>query len=99
MGFKTDEQRKAVMAKIGGRIKSAVNPQVIGIMKVNATIRENNFGQGIIMLPDGREVRVGNGNLKGVVGEKIKVELNTSGTVVNFPREENEFVDRKVERE
>lgn len=99
MGFKTNEQRKAVMAKIGGRIKSAVNPQVIGIMKVDATIRENDFGRGIVMLPDGREVRVGDGNLKGNVGEKIKVELNTSGTVVGFPREENDFIQEKVERD
>ena len=99
MAFKTDAQRKAVMAKITGHVKSAVNPQVVGIIKVSATIRENDFGRGIIMLPDGREVRVGSGNLKGNVGEKIKVELNTSGTVVNFPREENNFVQEKVERE
>ncbi len=90
--FVSPEQRKAVMAKIKGRVKTAVMPEVIGRMtKVNARITRNEFGRGTIVLPDGREVDVGDGNLKGNVGETVQVQLNSSGTVVDFPKEENKF--------
>ena len=90
--FVSPEQRKAVMAKIKGRVKTAVMPEVIGRMtKVKARITRNEFGRGTIVLPDGREVDVGDGNLKGVIGETVEVQLNSSGSVVNFPKEENKF--------
>ncbi len=92
MVFKTDAQRKAVMAKIKGKVKTAVMPEVIGRMiKVKARITRNEFGRGTIVLPDGRQVDLGDGNLRGNVGETIQVQLNTSGSVVDFPKEENKF--------
>lgn len=90
--FVSQEQRKAVMAKIKGRVKTAVMPEVIGKMtKVNARITRNEFGRGTIVLPDGREVELGDGNLKGNIGETVQVQLNSSGSVVDFPKEENKF--------
>ena len=90
--FASEEQRKAVMAKIKGRVKTAVMPEVIGRMtKVKARITRNEFGRGTIVLPDGRQVDVGDGNLKGNIGETVEVQLNTSGSVVDFPKEENKF--------
>jgi len=94
--FASPEQRKAVMASIKGRVKTAVMPEVIGRMsKVKARITKNEFGRGTIVLPDGRLVDVGDGNLKGQVGETVNVQLNTSGTVVDFPKEENKFTPEK----
>ncbi len=94
--FASEAQRKAVMASIKGRVKTAVMPEVIGRMStVKARITRNEFGRGTIVLPDGRQVEIGDGNLKGQVGETVEVQLNTSGSVVNFPQEENKFTPDK----
>ncbi len=94
--FISPEQRKAVMAKIKGRVKTAVMPEVIGRMtKVRVRITRNEFGRGTIVLPDGRQVDIGDGNLKDAVGETVEVQLNTSGSVVDFPKEENKFTADK----